>query len=130
MTESKEEYCPKTEPLVLGYQAHSAPIAFLFYRGAQFPVDYGGDAFVAFRGSWNRAVATGYKIVRVHFQGGVPMPRDGQSSAVEDFMTGFLIDNDHQFGRVAGLAVDQDGALLVSEDSNGVIYRVAHADSP
>jgi glucose/arabinose dehydrogenase len=43
-------------------------------------------------------------------------------------MTGFLLDNDHQFGRLAGLAVDHDGALLVSEDSNGVIYRIAHTD--
>jgi glucose/arabinose dehydrogenase len=128
MMETKEAYCARTEPLVVGYQAHSAPIAFLFYRGGQFPTDYGGDAFVAFRGSWNRAVATGYKIARVHFESGVPSPRAGQSSAVEDFMTGFLLDNDHQFGRVAGLAVDQNGALLVSEDSNGVIYRVAYTD--
>jgi glucose/arabinose dehydrogenase len=126
MTLTKEAYCAETAPFELGYPAHSAPIAFLFYRGAQFPDEYGGDAFVAFRGSWNRVVATGYKIVRVHFEGGVPAARAGQSSAIEDFMTGFLIDNDHQFGRLAGLAVDAAGALLVSEDSNGVIYRVAY----
>jgi glucose/arabinose dehydrogenase len=45
---------------------------------------------------------------------------------IEDFLTGFLIDNDHPFGRVAGLAVDAEGAILVSEDSNGLIYRVAY----
>jgi len=123
---TKEAYCPETQPLVLPYPAHSAPIAFLFYRGTQFPADYAGDAFVAFRGSWNRAVATGYKIVRVHFENGVPAPRAGNASAIEDFVTGFLLDNDHQFGRVAGLAVDPDGSLLVSEDSNGVIYRIAY----
>jgi glucose/arabinose dehydrogenase len=123
---SKEQYCPQTQPSVLSYPAHSAPIAFLFYRGTQFPADFAGDAFVAFRGSWNRAVATGYKIVRVHFENGMPRPRGGSSSAIEDFLTGFLLDNDHQFGRVAGLAVDATGALLVSEDSNGIIYRVAY----
>ena len=125
---SKETYCPRTQPFVLGYQAHSAPIAFMFYQGYQFPVEYRGDAFVAFRGSWNRATATGYKVVRVHFENGEPAPRAGQMSAVEDFLTGFLLDNDHQFGRLAGLASDIDGSLLVSEDSNGVIYRVAYAD--
>jgi glucose/arabinose dehydrogenase len=128
MTLSKEAYCPKTTPYTLGYPAHNAPIAFLFYRGAQFPADYQHDAFIALRGSWNRKIAAGYKVVRVHFDNGVPAPRVGQSSPVEDFMTGFLLDNDHQFGRIAGLAVARDGSLLVSEDSNGVIYRVAYGD--
>jgi len=98
----------------------------MFYRGYQFPAEYRGDAFVAFRGSWNRATATGYKVVRVHFENGEPAPVAGRMDAVEDFLTGFLLDNDHQFGRLAGLASDIDGSLLVSEDSNGVIYRVAY----
>jgi glucose/arabinose dehydrogenase len=126
MNVSKESYCQLTEPFTIGYQAHSAPIAFVFYRGYQFPSDYRGDAFAAFRGSWNRATATGFKVVRIHFENGEPAPRAGEMDPVEDFLSGFLIDNDHQFGRIAGLATDVDGSLLVSEDSNGMIYRVSH----
>jgi glucose/arabinose dehydrogenase len=125
---SKEAYCPRTAPYALAYPAHNAPIAFLFYSGAQFPAEYQNDAFVALRGSWNRKIAAGYKVVRVHFENGVPSPRAAAPSPIEDFMTGFLLDNDHQFGRIAGLAVAHDGALLVSEDSNGVIYRIAYGD--
>ena len=121
----KGDYCKSTAASRLDYPAHNAPIAFAFYRGSTFPADYVGDAFVAFRGSWNRSVASGYKVVRVHFENGVPQPRAGTTSAIEDFLTGFLIDNGHQFGRLAGLTVDAGGALLVSDDSNGMIYRIA-----
>lgn len=115
---SKEAYCATTQPMTLGLPAHSAPIGLVFYRGAQFPADYRGDAFVTFRGSWNREVPTGFKVVRIRFQNGY---------AIEDFLTGFLIENGAaQFGRLAGLAVDAAGALLIAEDSNGVIYRVSY----
>lgn len=115
---SKETYCPTTEAPLGTFPAHSAPIAFLFYRGNSFPAAYHGDAFVALRGSWNRSVPTGYKVVRVRFADGMP-------GAIEDFLSGFLIEGGAaHFGRPAGLAVDATGALLVSEDTNGVIYRV------
>jgi glucose/arabinose dehydrogenase len=127
---TKESYCQLTEPFAIGYPAHSAPIAFIFYRGYQFPAEYRGDAFAVFRGSWNRAIPTGFKVVRIHFEDGQPAASVGQEDPVEDFLSGFLIDNDRQFGRLAGLATDRDGSLLVSEDSNGVIYRVSHTGKP
>jgi glucose/arabinose dehydrogenase len=130
MNVSKESYCQLTEPFAIGYQAHSAPIAFIFYRGYQFPAEYRGDALAVFRGSWNRATATGFKVVRIHFDEGEPAPAGSAMDPVEDFLSGFLIDNDHQFGRIAGLATDLDGSLLVSEDANGVIYRVAYTGKP
>ena len=75
----------------------------------------------ALHGSWNREHATGYKVVRVVF-------RDGQPERFEDFLTGFLVDDGKaQIGRPAGLAITKDGALLVSDDGNGVIYRVSYA---
>jgi glucose/arabinose dehydrogenase len=124
---TKEAYCPKTAPPDATYQAHSAPIAFIFYRGTAFPEEYRGDAFVAFRGSWNRSQPTGYKVVRVSFDGGVPATAAGGTAVHDDFLSGFLIEGGAaNFGRLAGLTVDGTGALLVSDDTNGVIYRVSH----
>lgn len=117
-----EDYCASTIPPVLTYQAHSAPIGMVFYKGTQFPEEYQNDAFVAMRGSWNRNPATGYSIVRVRFE-------EGQPARFEDFLTGFLTENGAaHFGRVAGLVVAPDGSLLISEDTNGVIYRVSYKE--
>jgi glucose/arabinose dehydrogenase len=68
--------------------------------------------------------------VRVISQNGEPAHRSVDADAIEDFLTGFLIDKDHQFGRLAGLAVGVDGSLLISEDNTGqrtvtgIMYRV------
>lgn len=116
---TKEDYCAKTNAPVLSYQAHSAPIGMVFYTATKFPQEYRNDAFIAMRGSWNRQPPTGYKIVRVRFQ-------DGKPVGFEDFLTGFLLENGAaHFGRLAGLVVASDGSLLISEDTNGVIYRVS-----
>jgi glucose/arabinose dehydrogenase len=118
---NKQEYAKTTNPPALTYQAHSAPIAMLFYTGAQFPADYKNDAIVAMHGSWNRSPASGYKVVRIHFNNGAP-------ERFEDLLTGFLsADGKTQFGRPAGLAVLKDGSLLVSDDASGVIYRVSYS---
>jgi len=113
-------YAISTIPSILDYQAHSAPIGFTFYRGSQFPEEYRDDAFVAFRGSWNRTVPTGYKVVRILYENGEP-------KGFEDFVTGWLTPNKKsELGRVAGVTVTKDGSLLISEDENGVIYRVSY----
>jgi len=127
-TVKKSDYCPTTEPPVSAtLPAHSSPIAFLFYQGAQYPADYVNDAFLVLRGSWGRARPDGYKVVRIHYEGGVPVPRAGQTVPYEDFLAGFLVENGTaEFGRLAGLTVDASGALLVSDDENGVIYRVTY----
>ncbi|MGJ0393525.1 MAG: PQQ-dependent sugar dehydrogenase [Methylocystis sp.] len=100
------------------FQPHSAPLGFAFYTGKAFPSDYGGDAFVAFHGSWNRARPTGYKIVRVKFENGKP------TGAYEDFLTGFLTLSGQVWGRPVGVAVASDGALLVTDDAGGVVWRI------
>jgi glucose/arabinose dehydrogenase len=118
---TKAAYALKTEPSVLEYQAHSAPIGMVFYSGGLFPSEYRGDAFIAMRGSWNRRPPTGYKVVRLRF-------KDGQPQGFEDFVTGFLLEDGSQhFARLAGVTVARDGALLVSDDTNGVVYRVSLA---
>jgi glucose/arabinose dehydrogenase len=100
-------------------QAHSAPLAMTFYTGTAFPAQYRDSAFVAFHGSWNRALRTGYKIVRILMRDGVP------TGEYEDFLTGFVIDNNRVWGRPVGVASGKDGALYVSEDASGTIWRVA-----
>lgn len=100
------------------FQAHSSALSAAFYDRDAFPPEYRGDAFVALHGSHSRAERTGYKVVRVRMKDGRP------NGEYEDFMTGFVVDNDSVWGRPAGVAVTHDGALLVSDDANGIIYRV------
>jgi hypothetical protein len=107
-----------TVPDVL-IQPHSAPLGIAFYDGDAFPHDYHGDGFVALHGSWNRSSRTGYKVVRIPMEGGRP------TGEYQDFMTGFVADAGSVWGRPVGVAVASDGALLVSEDGNGTIWRVA-----
>ena len=108
-----------TVPDVL-LQAHSAALELAFYQGDAFPPEYRGDAFVAEHGSWNRSSRTGYKVVRIRFKDGVP------TGEYQDFVTGFVIDDSRVWGRPVGAAVARDGALLISEDGNGTIWRITH----
>lgn len=100
------------------FQSHSSALSLAFYDGDAFPADHRGDAFVALHGSHSRPEMTGYKVVRV------PMDDGRASGAYEDFMTGFVLRNGEVWGRPAGVAVTHDGALLVSDDANGTIFRV------
>ena len=118
-----------TTPDVL-FEAHSAALGLQFYptgastpgAAASFPARYRGGAFVAMRGSWNKSRGAGYKVVHVPFENGRP------TGAYEDFLTGFLVDpsGPKTFGRPVGLLVLPDGSLLVTEESNGRIYRVSY----
>ncbi|TIR65455.1 MAG: sorbosone dehydrogenase family protein, partial [Mesorhizobium sp.] len=110
-----------TVPDVL-IQAHSAPLNIAFYEGGNFPADYKGDAFVTLHGSWNRNVRTGYKVVRLKFKDGKP------TGEYEDFATGFVIADDAVWGRPVGVAVANDGSLILTEDGNGTIWRVTYGD--
>jgi glucose/arabinose dehydrogenase len=109
-----------TVPDVL-LQPHSASLELAFYDGAMFPASFRGSAFAALHGSWNRGSRTGYKVARVLLQDGVP------TGEYEDFLTGFVVDDTHVWGRPVGVAVGHDGALLVSEDGNGTIWRISYA---
>ncbi len=101
-------------------QPHSAPLGLTFYDGTSFPAEYRGDAFAASHGSWNRSQRTGYKVIRIRLKDGVP------TGEYEDFVTGFVLNDRDVWGRPVGVAVAHDGALLVSEDGNGTIWRVSH----
>lgn len=106
-----------TVPDVL-IQSHSASLGLTFYSGDMFPADYKGDGFAAEHGSWNRASRAGYKVIRIRTKDGVP------TGEYEDFATGFVVDDRAVWGRPVGVAVAHDGAVLVSEDGNGTIWRI------
>ena len=104
------------------FQAHSAALGLQFYDRNTFPQKYRNGAFVAFRGSWNRDRATGYKIVFIPFSNG------RSQGYYEDFMAGFLLNPTEPttWGRPVGLLVLPDGSLLVAEEANGRIYRIQY----
>jgi hypothetical protein len=102
-------------------QAHSASLGMTFYDATQFPAEYRGNIFAAEHGSWNRAKRTGYKVIRVIVKDGVP------TGEYEDFATGFVVSDTEVWGRPVGVAVGKDGALLVSEDASGTIWRIAYS---
>jgi Raf kinase inhibitor-like YbhB/YbcL family protein len=117
---TKAQWLAASTPMVLGYTAHAAPMSMVFYSGGNFPAAYQGDAFVAMRGSWNRKPASGYEVVRIKF-------RDGKSDRFEPFVTGFLTDSGlKHIARPVGLAMLKDGSLLLTDDGNGTIYRIAY----
>ncbi|MEX0775086.1 MAG: PQQ-dependent sugar dehydrogenase [Phycisphaeraceae bacterium] len=120
--DTRQSFARNTTPSVMTYQPLSHPTGFLFYTGQMFPGRYQRGAFVAMHGSDTRPEAVGYKIVFLRFG------LDGEPAAeFEEFLTGFLIaDGKAQFGRPAGLVVDQQGALLFSDDEHGVVYRVTY----
>jgi glucose/arabinose dehydrogenase len=105
-------------------QAHSSTLDLVFYDADGFPGEYRGDAFATLHGSWNREERTGYKVIRARMEDGKP------TGVYEDFMTGFVVDDETVWGRPAGIAIAQDGALLVSDDANGTIFRITAAGNP
>ena len=100
--------------------AHASPIDLAFYTGKKFPAAYRGAMFVTLHGSGpkSRPDKVGYKVVRVVMQ-------DGKPVGIEDFATGWLKDG-QVIGRPAALATGPDGALYVSDDTKGFIYRIAY----
>ncbi|SHG01397.1 PQQ-dependent sugar dehydrogenase [Bradyrhizobium erythrophlei] len=108
-----------TTPDVL-IQAHSASLGLTFYDGKMFPPEFSGNGFAAEHGSWNRSKRTGYKVIRIPLKDGSP------TGEYEDFLTGFVINDSDVWGRPVGVTVAHDGALLVSEDANGTIWRITH----
>jgi glucose/arabinose dehydrogenase len=100
---------------------HNASLGITFYDGKQFPAEYQGDLFASEHGSWNRAVRVGYELIRV------PLHQTGHASGeYEDFMTGFVVDNGHVWGRPVGVTTAPDGSLLVTDDGSNSIWRISY----
>jgi len=128
----KTDRCASKKAPVAVFPGHWAPMSLLFYTGTAFPERYRGGAFIAFHGSWNRAPEpqAGYRVV---FQ---PLTNGAASGEFETFANGFaaLPDSTIQPGtakhRPTGLAQAPDGALFVTDDAGGRIYRITYGSSP
>lgn len=109
------DICPKTISPIFQIQAHSAPLGLTFVNSSQFP-DNQGDLLVSFHGSWNRSVPTGYKVVLLKVAGNT-------ISGQQDFLT--FLDGGTVNGRPVDLIFDKNGALFVSDDKNGNVYKIS-----
>ena len=118
----KGRTCKEFDPPALKLGPHIAPLGMRFYNGKMFPAEYQNNIFIAMHGSWNRTTKQGYNVMRVIV--------DGQGkSTLKPFLEGFLTDekgDPPMWGRPVDVLVMRDGAMLVSDDYNGIIYRISY----
>jgi glucose/arabinose dehydrogenase len=118
----KNRSCKEFTPPALKLGGHVAPLGMRFYNGKMFPAGYQGNIFLAEHGSWNRTNKQGYQVMRVVVNGDKVVKS-------EPFLTGFLVDekaDPPMWGRPVDVLVMKDGALLVSDDYNGILYRISY----
>ena len=111
--------CKEFEPPAAKLGAHVAALGMRFYTGTQFPQAYRGAIFIAEHGSWNRQPMSGYRITVVKLL-------EGRPAGYETFAEGWL-DGTKAWGRPVDVIVAPDGALLVSDDKAGAVYRISYS---
>jgi glucose/arabinose dehydrogenase len=111
--------CAEFTPPALKQGGHVAPDGLRFYTGKMFPETWRNRMFVAHHGSWNRSRKNGYQVMAVKIGNG------GQVESYEVFASGWLI-GERAWGRPVDLLVMPDGALLISDDAAGAVYRVTY----
>ena len=109
--------CADVTPPTIGIQAHSAPLGMTFVAGEGVPAELDGDLLVVQHGSWNREPPAAPKLLLIGFEDGSPV-------AARDFATGWQDASGNRWGRPAGIVVAPDGSFIVSDDENGMLYRI------
>jgi glucose/arabinose dehydrogenase len=117
----KGKNCADYTPPVQKLGPHVAPLGMRFYTGNMFPDEYKKQIFIAQHGSWNRSQFIGYRVMVVKL--------DAAGKVVDyiPFATGWLGENNKVIGRPVDVEIAADGALLVSDDSRGAIYRISYS---
>lgn len=118
----KGKNCADYTPPVQKVGPHVAALGMRFYTGSMFPAEYKNRIFIAQHGSWNRKIASGYRVMMVTLEG-------NKAVKFEPFATGWLpgTDDKEAIGRPVDVEVAADGALLISDDKQGVVYRVTYS---
>ena len=119
----KGRSCAEFDKPAMKLGPHIAPLGMRFYNGKMFPAEYRGNIFIAMHGSWNRSVKHGYNVMRV------VLDAKGNPKSMKPFLEGFLTDekgDPPMWGRPVDVMVMRDGAMLVSDDYNGIIYRISY----
>ena len=114
--------CSEFTPPALKLGPHIAPLGMRFYTGKMFPAEYQNTMFIAQHGSWNKATKIGYNVINVS------VDAKGKVTS-KPFLEGFLTDakaDPPMWGRPVDVQELHDGSLLVSDDYNGIIYRVSY----
>ena len=115
---------PETYPSHIDIPAHSAPLGLAFFPAEGWPEEFRNDLLVAYHGSWNRSIPTGYKIVRYSFDD------KGRYSGVEDFVSGWLAAGGRAIGRPVDIMIRPGGKIFISDDKAGVIYLMRLRATP
>jgi glucose/arabinose dehydrogenase len=119
----KNRSCSEFTPPALNLGAHMAPVGMKFYTGNMFPAEYKNSMLIAQKGSWNREIKQGYNLIRVSLDASGKPTR-------HTFLEGFL-ENDRadppMWGRPTDVLQMKDGSILLSDDYNGVVYRISYA---
>jgi glucose/arabinose dehydrogenase len=113
---------PETVSSHIDIPAHSAPLGLAFFPEDGWNAEFSNDLLVAYHGSWNRSIPTGYKLVRYR------LDDEGRYLGVEEFITGWLA-KDGALGRPVDIMIRPDGTIFVSDDKAGVIYRIRRKSS-
>jgi glucose/arabinose dehydrogenase len=113
--------CAEFVPPVQRLGAHVAALGLRFYTGGMFPASYRNQLIIAEHGSWNRKEKIGYRLSRVRLDG-------NRAVGYETFAAGWL-QGDTPWGRPVDILQMPDGALLVSDDHAGAVYRISYAPS-
>jgi glucose/arabinose dehydrogenase len=99
------------------FEAHTAPHGLVFYMANQFPEEYYQDLFIALHGSTDGSEPAGYKIIRIPF-------KPGEKGPIQDFAVGWLTEDGTIWGSPLDIIVGPDGSLFVSDDNQGIVYRI------
>lgn len=115
----KGKNCADYTPPVLKLGAHVAALGLRFYTGTMFPSEYQNRIFIAQHGSWNRTTPVGYRVMTVRIE-------NNKAAEYTPFATGWLDENGKTIGRPVDVQIAPDGALLVSDDKQGAVYRITY----
>lgn len=110
--------CDSFEPSYIDIPAHSAPLGLAFFPEKGWPQEFRYNLLVAYHGSWNKTVPTGYKIVRYK------LDKQGKYLGEENFVSGWLQNDGTALGRPVDILITEKGEIYISDDKAGLIYRM------